>query len=890
MSAESPRRSSRSGGAVVRPHQVCDKSVLESVVGFFQDVVPQAYSGTQKVDDREKVQWVKFQHLEGSDTLSGSGVEGSNALNLLLIIGYTNGVQIWTLPESGEAQEVLSLRQGPVKVLRVLPTPQPVFDDTQDTFSNKRPLVALSDASSAGQPYCSVKFVSMKTGDEVHNITFMNKHVTNIECNSRIILVCFMEKIAAFDACQFKQRFFITTCYPSPGYNPNPVALGNRWLAYADKKLVSCHQSSGGMTGDGAQSYAATVISAAKTITKGLTMFGETVVSSMTGKPQQVKKDGPTQTDNDYTPGIVTILDIVNVNVSSDWEGEGLIAHFTAHATEPIAAMAFDNSGTMLLTACRLGHNFHVFKIMAHPWNSTHGAVHHIYTLHRGDTTAKVQDISFHHDSRWVAVSSVRGTTHIFPITPYGGPVTVRTHTSNHVVNRASRFHKSAGLDDMESRPKGRSSPVGLSSSPGSSAHFLDHHAAVMHHQNTLNNMGNPRMPPYPHPTTVYPLVQIRQPLSIGSLANVTGTTTKTKSSGQTSNGADNVCVAAVFSASRFWAAGSPNVTREKDRKVAMDSLFVMSSSGNLVEYVLDPHAKMSADKDKISEDSPIEVAATPKGQWTLIRSVTAVEFKPPLTNNNPLIMAYEGVAQDPLGYDQVTRYGSHDSLSSDHSSKSDQDEQWLSQVEIVTHIGPHRRLWMGPQFSFKTFQTPQNTTILSSNSSALLSQSPEQHQVSTMDIVSEDVDLLSLGIHQSRSSPVAMPGKNVHRASVSSDTSSPTPSIGGHTRHPLYIEAGSFEHSPQLVEVYGSHGSWPESLPTASGAVTDDQITETLADAMIETPTRDGGVANQDDSSDNADAMKSHVRSFDARSSPPHSIEHVLVFPTASGSPDHLQ
>ena len=26
-------------------------------------------------------------------------------------------------------------------------------------------------------------------------------------------------------------------------------------------------------------------------------------------------------------------------------------------------------------------------------------------------------------------------------------------------------------------------------------------------------------------------------------------------------------------------------------------------------------------------------------------------------------------------------------------------------QVEIVTHIGPARRLWMGPQFSFRTFQ-----------------------------------------------------------------------------------------------------------------------------------------------------------------------------------------
>ena len=44
------------------------------------------------------------------------------------------------------------------------------------------------------------------------------------------------------------------------------------------------------------------------------------------------------------------------------------------------------------------------------------------------------QDIAFSPDSRWVAVSTLRGTTHIFPITPYGGPIGVRTHTSSRVV------------------------------------------------------------------------------------------------------------------------------------------------------------------------------------------------------------------------------------------------------------------------------------------------------------------------------------------------------------------------------------------------------------------------------------------------------------------------
>jgi hypothetical protein len=41
-----------------------------------------------------------------------------------------------------------------------------------------------------------------------------------------------------------------------------------------------------------------------------------------------------------------------------------------------------------------------------------------IYTLHRGMTTATLQHISFSPDSRWVAVTSQRGTVHVFPIHP----------------------------------------------------------------------------------------------------------------------------------------------------------------------------------------------------------------------------------------------------------------------------------------------------------------------------------------------------------------------------------------------------------------------------------------------------------------------------------------
>lgn len=87
---------------------------------------------------------------------------------------------------------------------------------------------------------------------------------------------------------------------------------------------------------------------------------------------------------------------------------------------------------------------------------------------------SQVQDICFSHDCRWVVISTLRGTSHVFPINPYGGAPCARTHMSPRVVNRMSRFQKSAGLEEIEqelsSKQGGRCSPIpGLSSSPSGS-------------------------------------------------------------------------------------------------------------------------------------------------------------------------------------------------------------------------------------------------------------------------------------------------------------------------------------------------------------------------------------------------------------------------------------
>ncbi|MCI4385885.1 hypothetical protein PGIGA_G00055800 [Pangasianodon gigas] len=787
MASDSPRRPSRcAGGVVVRAQAATEQSYMESVVTFLQDVVPQAYTGTPPTDEKEKIIWVRFEKADINDVarspefleMHGSGVDPP----LCLMIGYADGMQIWSVSLTGEAQELFSVRHGPVRAARILPAPH-ISPLNTDSFAEKRPLLGVckSTASSGtSPPYCCVDLYSLRTGEMVKSIQFKTP-IYDLHCNKRILVVSLQEKIAAFDSCTFTKKFFVTSCYPCPGPNLNPIALGSRWLAYAENKLIRCHQSRGGACGDNSQSYTATVISAAKTLKTGLTMVGK-VVTQLTGTlpsgaPDEESAAHSSTRRSPHQPGVVTVIDTHTVGegqvlVSEDSDGEGVVAHFPAH-DKPISCMAFNPSGMLLVTADTLGHDFHVFQILTHPWASSQSAVHHLYTLHRGETEAKVQDICFSPDCRWVVVSTLRGTSHVFPINPYGGAPCARTHLSPRVVNRVSRFQKSAGLEEIEqelnSKQGGRCSPIaGLSSSPSGSPLHAKLTNQESYNNFTNNNMGNPRLSPLPSLTVVLPLAQIKQPMTLGTITKRTGKAKPPPQISPSKSIGGEFCVAAVFASSRSWFITNPNMKREKDqsRQAVVDSLYIASCYGNLVEHVLEPRPISTA--QKIGDDTPLELNTCPRACWTLARTPQWNELQPPFSSSHPLVQASDLVQYyqyllagllPPGSPGPITRQGSYDSLASDHSSQ--EDEEWLSQVEIVTHTGPHRRLWMGPQFQFKTIHPSGQTTVISSSSSVLQSQGPSDTQQPLLDFDTDDLELHSLRIQPVRSEPMTMPGSS---------------------------------------------------------------------------------------------------------------------------------
>ncbi|XP_075051427.1 BCAS3 microtubule associated cell migration factor isoform X5 [Mixophyes fleayi] len=854
MTTESPRRPSRcTAGVMVRPQAVTEQSYMESVVTFLQDVVPQAYSGSPTMEEKEKIVWVRFENSDLNDTYRNMEIHEMHSTGndppLLLMIGYTDGLQIWSIPVSGEAQELFSVRHGPVRSARILPSPQ-IGSQKCDSFMEKRPLLGMCKSNGScgtSQPYCCVDLYSLRTGEMVKSIQFKTP-IYDLHCNKRVLVVVLQEKIAAFDSCTFTKKFFVTSCYPCPGPNMNPVALGSRWLAYAENKLVRCHQSRGGACGDNIQSYTATVISAAKTLKTGLTMVGK-VVTQLTGTLPAGSSDEDLSTHSNTRrsplfPGVITIIDTETVAegqvlVNEDSDGEGIVAHFPAHE-KPICCMAFNPSGMLLVTSDTLGHDFHVFQILTHPWSSSQSAVHHLYTLHRGETEAKVQDICFSHDCRWVVVSTLRGTSHVFPINPYGGQPCVRTHMSPRVVNRMSRFQKSAGLEEIEqeltSKQGGRCSPVpGLSSSPSGSPLHGKLNSQDNYNNFANNNPGNPRLSPLPSLTVVLPLVQIKQPMTLGTITKRTGKAKPAPQISPSKSTGGEFCVAAVFGSSRSWFASNQGIKRDKDqsKQYVVESLYIISCYGTLVEHVLEPRPLSTA--PKINDDTPLEMWTSPRASWTIARTPQWNELQPPFSANHPLLLASDVVQYyqyllaglvPPGSPGPITRHGSYDSLSSDQSGQ--EDEGWLSQVEIVTHTGPHRRLWMGPQFQFKTIHPSGQTTVISSSSSVLHSHGPSDTPQPLLEFDTDDLDLNSLRIQPVRSEPVSMPG-------------SPRP-VSDRRTGATVIDAssGAYDRSVTLLEVCGS---WPESFGLrhiSSIESTDEGLRERLADAMSESPNRD--------------------------------------------------
>ncbi|KAG8648215.1 hypothetical protein MANES_09G161900v8 [Manihot esculenta] len=456
----------------------CIKTASTSVRSASASVAASISSDNQ--DRKDQVLWASFDRLE----------LGPSSFKRVLLLGYSNGFQVIDVEDASDVVELVSKRDDPVTFLQIQPLPAKL--DGREGFRASHPLllvVSCAELKSSGpvlggrdglvrdgynEPQVgnlsisptTVQFYSLRSHNYVHYLRFRST-VFMVRCSPRIVAVSLATQIYCFDALTLENKFNVLT-YPVPhlggqgmnGVNAGygPMAVSPRWLAYAsDNPLLSntgrlspqsltpplgVSPSTSPSSGSLMARYA---MESSKQIATGLINFGDMGYKTLSRYCQDLIPDGsssPVYSNSSWkvgrgaTPSAET--DNAGMVVVKDFVSGVVVSQFRAH-NSPISALCFDPSGTLLVTASIHGNNINIFRIMpsfshsasgskSYEWSSSHV---HLYKLHRGITSAVIQDICFSHYGQWIAIVSSRGTCHIFVLSPFGGANVLQIHNSH---------------------------------------------------------------------------------------------------------------------------------------------------------------------------------------------------------------------------------------------------------------------------------------------------------------------------------------------------------------------------------------------------------------------------------------------------------------------------
>ncbi|KAI8011853.1 Autophagy-related protein 18f [Camellia lanceoleosa] len=413
-----------------------------------------------------QVLWAGFDKLEW---------EGSTTRQVLLL-GYRSGFQVWDVEEADNVRDLVSRHDGPVSFMQVLPKPI-ASNRSGDKFGDSRLLLAIcADESLSGDgngnnPNCHypvhggfmatvVWFYSLISQSHVNVLKFRSA-IYLVRCSTRVVVISQATQIHCLDAATLEREYTILTNPIVAGYSGfggigcGPLAVGPRWLAYGGVAIsnsgsVSPQHLTPSVSFPGSASNGSLVAHYAKESSKqlaaGIVTLGDMGYKKLSRYYSELlpESNNPPQSGNPgwKVNGTVNgqLPDAENVGMvyilfsfCLDIVSKSVIAQFRAHKS-PISSICFNSSGTPLVTASIQGHNINVFQIMS---GCDSGASYaYLYRLQRFFRNALslyllllimsfqvIQDISFSDDSHWIMISSLRGTSHLFAISPSGGSV-----------------------------------------------------------------------------------------------------------------------------------------------------------------------------------------------------------------------------------------------------------------------------------------------------------------------------------------------------------------------------------------------------------------------------------------------------------------------------------
>ncbi|CAG7880094.1 unnamed protein product [Brassica rapa] len=424
------------GGVVSRSARTSFRALFRVISSGASTVARSAASAASSAVNRDveslhdQVLWAGFDKLEKED----------GDTRRVLLLAFHSGFQIWDVEETDNVHVIVSSHDGQASFMQMLPNPI-TSEEFDDRFSDSRPLLAVCGDSSWEEQSVSdspgsetvvvptnVHVYSLRSQSYVHTLRFRSVIYT-VRCSSRIVAVLQASQIHCFDAKTLVKEYMIVTnsiAYGSLGVGYGPLAVGPRWIAYSGSRVADSTSTLFNpelITLSSSPSVAQFARESSRQIASGIVTLGDKGYKSFSRYCSEVLP-------NPYIPGLkgigvandnVVDADSVGMVIIKDIISKSVVTQFKAHKS-PISALSFDPSGMLLVTASIQGHNINVFRIMPRASTSTSSDASfvHLFRLQRGFTNAVIQDISFSNDSSLIAISSSRGTSHLFEINPDG--------------------------------------------------------------------------------------------------------------------------------------------------------------------------------------------------------------------------------------------------------------------------------------------------------------------------------------------------------------------------------------------------------------------------------------------------------------------------------------
>lgn len=670
-------------------------------------------------DRKDQVLWAGFDKLE----------LGPSTFKHVLLVGYCNGFQVLDVEDASNVTELVSKRDGRVTFLQIQPIPVNLGGPEGFGASHPLLLVVggeetdssggVQGGGHSGGPFkdgniepqagncvsspTAVRFYSLRSHSYVHLLRFRSA-IYMVRCSPHIVAVGLAAQIYCFDALTLENKFSVLT-YPVPqvgiqgelgvniGYGP--MGVGPRWLAYASvspllsnmgrlsPQILTPSPGVSPSTSPGNGSLMARyAMESSKHLAAGLINLGDMGYKTLSRYCQELLPDGsnsPVSSNSSWKVGRVgspshsAEPDNAGMVVVKDFVSRAVISQFRAH-TSPISALCFDPSGTLLVTASIHGNNINIFRIMpsvikngagttSYDWSNSHV---HLYKMHRGMTTAVIQDICFSQYSQWAAIISSRGTCHIFVISPFGGDTDFQTQSSH------------------------SDGPILL---PGVSSPWWS----------TSSFIPNQQSFPPPPPVTLSAVSRIKDSYSkwIKSVTNVAASAT-----GKTS-------VPSGAIASVFHNSIPRNLHSVPSWANALEHLLVYTPSGHLVQHELVPSLGTepsdggfrSEANSPVQQDEELKVKGEPIQWWDVCRKSDWPEREECFSKFDRFGLSAAEIAMDAADSEDndVSSVISNSSTGSKDLAKPHERLHWyLSNAEVQISSG-RIPIWQKSKISFYT-------------------------------------------------------------------------------------------------------------------------------------------------------------------------------------------